>query len=106
MKNAGKKNLEMEESKKRDMTGLTAYANQALQYAAAVQAGLIFLDPFSKLAILLKKDGKGRVANVNACTSLVYARIYSVFEKKGLGYRCLPKFALLLEDLMDTIHAA
>ena len=42
VKNAGKKNLEMEESKKRDMTGLTAYANQALQYAAAVQAGLIF----------------------------------------------------------------
>ena len=55
MKNAGKKNLEMEESKKRDMTGLTAYANQALQYAAAVQAGLIFLDPFSKLAIFVTK---------------------------------------------------
>ena len=47
------------------MTGLTAYANQALQYAAAVQAGLIFLDPFPKLAIFVKKDGKGRVANVN-----------------------------------------
>jgi len=36
VKNAGKKNLEMEESKKRDMSGLIAYTHQVNQYAAAV----------------------------------------------------------------------